>query len=112
MLELLDGIETCGGVEIKRVHWEQPEGHFIELNEKHNALTFKFQNGPRKEAGISGCQVDSLIRMAFLLLKKLDEQFPCKENKECIGYLSGAIGSLNQRTMDRSRRGVEGTNQA
>jgi hypothetical protein len=73
-------------------------------------ISFKIQDGPVKESGVNGCQVDTLIRTAFHMIKELDNKFPCEENKGAMGGLSTAIGCLEQRRYDRQKRGVEGTN--
>ena len=91
---------------IKRVTWRQPDDHFIEVNDEANAITFKLQNGP-----INGCQVDTIIEAAMMVLEGLNEKFPCVENQLAINRLEEALIWLEARTSDRKRRGVEGTNQ-
>ena len=109
-LETLDGIEEIGGFAVKRIVWKQPEGNYIEINDDANALTFKIQNGPIKEVGVNGCQIDTLIETAKLIIKGLNENFPCRENSIVITKLDEALLWLNKRKMDREKRGVEGFN--
>lgn len=107
-LETLMGVEKIGNFEVKIVEWEQPENNFIEINHKHNAITFKIQNGPIKEAGLNGCQVDTIIDVAKLMIEGLNNKFPCLENELAIEKLSGALLALKIRKKNREERGVEG----
>lgn len=76
-----------------------------------NILSFKIQNGPIKENGVNGCQVDTVIEAAKIILEGLNKQFPCRENSLAITKLDEAILWLGKRKADREKRGVEGTNQ-
>ena len=81
---------------------------FIHVRDDKNSISFTIQNGPIKENGVNGCQVDTLIHAAKTILKGLDKKFPSKYNKEAISHLDWAIHHLDQRTKDREKRGVEG----
>jgi hypothetical protein len=111
-LETLKGVEKIGGFEVKEVDWNHPEANFIEVNHIANAITFKIQNGPVKKNGVNGCQVDTLIATAARMISKLDEKFPCKENKDVLIHLTAALNRLEDRREDRESRGVDGTSQA
>ena len=111
MLETLKGIESIGGFDVKEVEWNQPESNYIEINHKENAITFKIQNGPIKEVGVNGCQVDTMIETAMIIISSLNEKFPCQENSEAINCLHGALTSLNNRKNRRVLRGIEGTSE-
>ena len=111
-LETLKGITQIDGFDIKRVSWHLPEGTFIEVNDDCNAITFKIQNGPIKENGVNGCQVDTLIEAARIMIEKLNEQYPCMENGQAGVHLESALRWLSIRKADRERRGVEGFNKA
>jgi len=84
--------------------------NFVFVRHDKNSLSFTLQNGPVKEHGVNGCQVDTVILAALEILKGLDSKFPCIENKEAIHHLREAVLSLNDRTLDRENRGVEGVN--
>ena len=84
----------------------------VRINHDLNEITFRIQNGPIKEVGVNGCQVDTLIHAAMEILKGLNDQFPCKENEAAIDYLFDAITELENRKKDREARGVEGTSNA
>lgn len=111
-LETLKGIKNIGGFELARVKWGSPSGNHLELNEFHNSITFRLQQGPVKERGVNGCQVDTLISAAREIIGGLNDNFPCDENKDAMGHLSCALKSLASRKDDRIRRGVEGESKA
>jgi hypothetical protein len=109
-LETLKDVSSIDGFGVMRVEWNQPPDNFIEINDKDNAITFKIQNGPIKEVGVNGCQVDTLIQTALLMIQGLNDKFPCEENQRAIANLGVALTWLNKRTADREKRGVEGYN--
>ena len=107
-LETLKNLTEIDGIEIHRVVWKQPPDNFIEINDEHNAITFKIQNGPIGEVGVNGCQVDTLISTAKTIIHKLNKKFPCRENSLAITKLEEALMWLEARTKERESRGVEG----
>ena len=111
-LRTLEGVEEIGGYEVKRINWNQPECNFIEINDQGNAIAFKLQNGPIKEVGVNGCQVDTLIETAKIIIEKLNAEFPCRENAVAVTKLDEALLWLLKRTIDREKRGVEGISKA
>jgi len=84
---------------------------FIYLRHDKNSISFTIQNGPVKEKGSNGCQVDTLIEAAKLIIEGLNKQFPCRENSIVVTKLDEAILWLGKRKADREKRGVEGTNE-
>ncbi len=110
-LETLKDITEINGIQIKRVIWKQPAENFIEINDEHNAITFKIQNGPIKQVGVNGCQVDDLLHVVRRIVSELNKNFPCRENSCAITKIDEALMWLRERTRDRETRGVEGTNQ-
>ena len=133
-LETLKDVKTLGGFKVvvmdelreKYPHkfnasgamdwgWFESEirpSHFIYLRHDKNSLSFTLQNGPIKEVGVNGCQVDTLIEAARTIIAGLNEKHPSKYNDDAIAGLSLAIAALEQRTKDREARKVEGTSQA
>ncbi|KKL81517.1 hypothetical protein LCGC14_1993940 [marine sediment metagenome] len=93
--------KTCSSV-------ENPD---IDVNHDENTIKFTIQNGPIKEHGRNGCQVDALIHVARRIITGLNQKFPCRENSCAITKLDEAMMWLRERTADRETRGVEGTNQ-
>lgn len=86
--------------------------HPIMIDHFENEITFRIQNGPIKEHGVNGCQVDTIIETAKKILEGLDAKFPSEYNKLAINKLDMALSHLEQRTKDREKRGVEGTSNA
>lgn len=111
-LETLKGVETIDGFKVERVSWDQPKDNFIEINETGNAITFNIQDGPVKEKGVNGCQVQTIIAAAKIIIEKLNKNFPCRENAMVITKLDEAIMWSKKRTEDREQRGVEGESKA
>ncbi len=84
---------------------------YVDYNSAENSIKFTVQNGPIKEVGENGCQIDTLIYTATVVIRDLNRQFPCRENSVAITKLEEAMMWLDKRTADREFRGVEGTNQ-
>lgn len=120
-LETLQGINEIGGFKIIRVKppemsWEDFDKlrneYPINITEGLNCISFKIQNGPIKEVGVNGCQVDTIIEAAKIIVEGLNEQFPCRENAMIITKLDEALMWSLKRKMDRENRGVEGKSEA
>ena len=70
----------------------------------------RFQNGPIKEAGVNGISNEALLAIVeHRLLGFQSGEFACRENAVALTKLQEAMMWLQKRTMDRVRRGVEGT---
>ncbi len=131
-LETLKGIEKIGNFDVvvmdtlkeKHPHMFREDGSmkyeifekeirpnfFIYLRNDVNSISFNIQNGPVKENGVNGCQVDTLIHTAKMIISKLNENFPCSYNHKAVGYLEMALAALEERKENRVQRGVEGKN--
>lgn len=99
-----------GAMDWKWFEKEVRPNHFIYLRHDKNSISFTLQNGPIKENGVNGCQVDSMIEAAKLIIEGLNKQFPCRENSIVVTKLDEALLWLGKRKADREKRGVEGTN--
>lgn len=108
-LETLSDKKEIGGFEIGRPNKVDGLKKFVVINQNTNCIAFRLQNGPIKEVGINGCQIETIIETCFLIIKGLDEKFPCVENKDVMNFLSAAITRLEMRKADREKRNVEGT---
>lgn len=86
--------------------------HFVYVRHDVNSLSFTLQNGPVKEAGVNGCQVDTIIEAAMAIVAGLNNEFPCEENVEAVTHLNQALVALERRKVNRERRGVEGKAEA
>lgn len=100
-----------------QLNWEKFEKdvrptHPIQYRPDKNSISFTLQNGPIKEVGVNGCQVDTLIATALRIIHGLNEKFPCRENSLAETKLAEALHWLDARKRNREKRGVEGTNQA
>jgi hypothetical protein len=83
--------------------------NFIYVRHDVNSLSFTLQRGPIKEAGVNGCQVDTVIEAAKAIIEGLNAKFPCRENAMVITKLDEALMWSGKRKADREKRGVEGT---
>ena len=86
--------------------------NFVYIRHDVNSLSFTIQNGPVKEKGVNGCQVDTVIEAAKLIIEGLNKNFPCRENSMTITKLDEALMWLGKRKEDREKRNVEGLNKA
>ena len=84
--------------------------NFVYVRHDVNSISFTIQNGPIKENGVNGCQVDTLIVAAKTMIEGLNQKFPCRENACAITKLDEALHWLEARKKDRVKRGVEGRN--
>lgn len=106
-LETLEGVTEIGGYKLGR-NCEINNSCPIVISHP-NHIEFQIQDGPIKDHGVNGCQVDTIIEAAQKIIMGLDEKFPCAENQQALGGLSLAIAALRKRKADREARGVEGT---
>jgi len=88
------------------------EGYVYQVLAGPNTTNLQFQMGLAKENGINGLTNEALLAVCEHRLKFLDAKFPCAENKEAITAIARAMDVLQQRTLDRQARGVEGLNVA
>jgi hypothetical protein len=122
-LETLKGVEEIGGFEVMQVRPKNDEGQVnwklfdemrktkpIYIDHDVNMISFRIQNGPIKEVGVNGCQVDTLIEAAKLIIEGLNKQYPCRENALIITKLDEALLWSMKRKLEREKRGVEGKN--
>ena len=99
-----------GSMDYKWFEKDIRPNHFIYLRHDVNSISFTIQNGPIKEVGVNGAQVDSLIHAAKAILEGLNKAVPASHTTKAIGHLNLALAALQKRTEDRNKRNVEGTN--
>lgn len=114
-LETLKGLRAVSGHPVYEFDGENgtlggEETDYIQVNHENNSVTFYLQDGPDKKVGVNGCQVSEMIEVSGLIIKGLDDNFPCYENKQTLVKLSEAIMWQEERTKNRETVGVEGTN--
>jgi hypothetical protein len=69
-----------------------------------------FQNGPIPEAGVNGLTHEALLAIIADRLRGFQNgPFACKANACALTHIEEAQHWLQQRTIERMRRGVEGT---
>lgn len=74
--------------------------------------TILFQNGPIKEFGVNGITQEVLLAIVIDRLRSFQAgPFACRANDKALAHCEEALAWLQLRTVDRLRRGVEGTNQ-
>jgi hypothetical protein len=103
---------ASGAMDYKWFEKEIRPSNFVYVRNDVNSLSFTLQKGPVKEAGVNGCQVDTVIEAAKAMLEGLNDQFPCLENVMAIQALELSLASLALRKANRVTRGVEGTGAA
>lgn len=86
--------------------------HFVYIRHDKNSISFTIQNGPIKEKGINGCQVDTIVATAKKIIEGLNEKFFCEENKSALYHLGEALRFLKLCKVNRENRGVEGYNKS
>lgn len=111
-LETLKDVKQINGFEVTRGVSNFGAERPVFIHDETNQIAFQIQNGPVKEVGVNGCQIDTLICAARLMLEGFNEKFPCTENQLAIQCLHGAAANLLKRRMDREKRQVEGLSKA
>lgn len=72
--------------------------------------TVLFQNGPIGEVGVNGVTHEALLAIVADRLRSFQAgPFASKANACALTHIEEAMHWLHQRTLDRMRRGVEGT---
>lgn len=81
----------------------------LQGSEQHGA-TILFQNGPIAEAGVNGVTQEVLLAIVADRLRSFQSgPYACRENALALTKIEEAQHWLQQRTIARMRRGVEGT---
>jgi hypothetical protein len=77
------------------------------------AMTIMFQNGPIAEKGVNGVTQEALLAIVIDRLRCFQAgPYACRENALALTKCEEALHWLQQRTIARMRRGVEGTHVA
>lgn len=120
-LETMKGVQVINGEHILQERAKNPDGSInwevtdelrkirpIFVDYDVNMISFRIQNGPIKEVGKNGCQVEDIIAVAKHIVEELNKKFPCIENSMIVTKLDEAIMWSKKRTLDRLSREVEG----
>lgn len=82
------------------------------VNDEAGYIHIKFQCGPIKEHGVNGTSIENVIELLVQRLQGFQKgPFRCRTNAVAITKLEEAIMWLEERTKQRLKQGVEGTNQ-
>lgn len=75
-----------------------------------NTTLILFQNGPINDVGVNGVTHESLLAVVADRLRSFQKgPYSCKANACALTHIEEAMHWLQQRTIERMRRGVEGT---
>lgn len=75
-----------------------------------NRAIIRFQNGPIAEHGVNGVTQEALLAIVADRLRSFQSgPYSCRENAVALTHIETAQLWLQKRTLDRMRRGVEGT---
>jgi arginine/lysine/ornithine decarboxylase len=101
-----------GSMDYKWFEKDIRPNNFIYVRNDKNSLSFTIQDGPIKENGINGCQLQTIIEAVKIIIEGLNKKFPCRENAMVITKLDEAMMWSKKRTDDREKRKVEGLSKA
>jgi hypothetical protein len=109
-LETLKGITKIDGFDVTGGASNFSKDRPVLVNHEANQIAFQIQNGPIKENGVNGCQVDTIVEAAIRIISGLNRTHPCTENGQTLKHLSIALWWLRERKSTREQKGIEGTN--
>ena len=76
------------------------------------AMDVLFQNGPINEVGVNGITQEALLEIVADRLRSFQSgPYACRENAIALTKIEEAQMWLQRRTLERMRRGVEGTHE-
>lgn len=77
-----------------------------------NKWSVSFQNGPIKESGVNGITGEALLAIEIDRLRSFQAgPYACHENAMALTHFEEGLMWLQRRTVERIKRGVEGTHQ-
>jgi hypothetical protein len=83
-----------------------------ERTDERYGLCIAFQNGPIAANGVNGVTQEVLLAIVEDRLKSFQAgPYACRENAVALAKIQEAMMWLQRRTLERMRRGVEGTHQ-
>jgi hypothetical protein len=76
----------------------------------NDKVVILFQNGAISEHGVNGVTIEAFIALGIDRLRMFQQgPYHCNANACALQHLQEALMWLQQRTIERMRRGVEGT---
>ena len=89
---------------------KNPSWSSYDWDDVDNGTLILFQNGPINEVGVNGVTQEVLLAIVADRLRSFQKgPFACKANACALTHIEEAQHWLQQRTIERMRRGVEGT---
>ena len=83
---------------------------YTDKDGKDQAQLVSFQNGPIAESGVNGVTGEAHIAIAIDRLRSFQNgPYKCRENAIALTHFEEGLMWLQRRTMERIKRGVEGT---
>ena len=80
---------------------------------ENDKTLIEFQDGPVNEAGVNGLTHEVLLAIVADRLRSFQQgPFASRYNALALTHIEDAQNWLNRRTLERMRRGVEGTHKA
>ena len=112
---LVDGSHRYTDVKCLPVIGPGGAHHNYEIVKKKDSevlLRLSFQNGPIKESGVNGVMDENLIAIVIDRLKGFQSgKYASPYNHGALEHLEWALDELKERTIQRIKRGVEGTHE-
>lgn len=88
-------------------------GEAVEGDNTEAGTAILFQNGPINEVGVNGVTHEALLAIVADRLRSFQAgPFSSRYNALALTAIEDAQNWLNRRTLERMRRGVEGTHKA
>ena len=107
-IEVLDGPGQGNACHVYKIHGPRTIGD--NGKDYADAQCVKFQNGPIAEAGVNGISQEALLTIVEdRLIGFQSGPYACPENGIALIKIQEALMWLQKRTLDRVKRGVEGT---
>lgn len=85
--------------------------HWYEISDGKGCMAkILFQNGPIKEAGVNGITQEALLAIVIDRLRSFQAgPYASQYNEAALNHCEHALTQLQMRTVERIKRGVEGT---
>jgi len=102
-IKVLDEVGSGGAHHLYEVSADQGDAF-------KSVVLIQFQNGPIAEFGVNGLTHEALLAIVADRLRCFQQgPYSCKANACALTHIEEALHWLQQRTIERMRRGVEGT---
>lgn len=113
-ITVLDEPGSGGANHQYAIEWKAPvDGRGFrdqETGDWRDATLIRFQDGPIAEVGVNGLTHKALLAIVADRLRSFQKgPYSCKANACALTHIEEAMYWLQQRTLERMRRGVEGT---